>query len=369
MFNECEQSKDLLTWIKDYDINSISKNKIESNEDKKAILDHVYKNSKNIRKFFFNNYLTGISNNLNVRSDKNSYQYMNFFGSNKNKNKTTISIDFINGDKSKENNDDNSYSNNKLFINKTYEECKDNKTVNLEDENDLRKSNIKNFEKNKNSNINLMNNYIEKNNDQNSKIGNWKISQKINTQNISQDIKINYNIMNKSNVDDNKFKKRKKIKYGLRYKFIKINELNKEDDTENTKIMNINKDKEKKIVMKEKSSKKQNKSYYFKFYNGNDNKDIDNRDIEKYESKIKMLLKKHKSHRATYKISQAKSRDNIVKNINKKSNNKLIKKIKAPQINKKNDYYNDDKSKKEIEYKFIQKIGEKIQKNNNDKKI
>ena len=213
MYNECEQNKDLLTWIKDYDIDSISKNKIELTEDKKAILDHVYKNSKNIRKFFFNNYLTGISNNLNVRSDKNSYQYMNFFGNtdNKNKNKTTFSIDLQSEDKSKAN-FDNQYSNSKLFINKTYEEYKDNKTVNLEGENDLSCSNVKNFENN-NTNINFKNNDMERNNDENQKIDNWKNSQKINY----HDNNINYNNFYQDNIKNNKFKKRSNIKCGLRY--------------------------------------------------------------------------------------------------------------------------------------------------------
>ena len=356
MYNEWEQNKDLLTWIKDYDIDSISKNKIELNEDKKAILDHVYKNSKNIRKFFFNNYLTGISNNLNVRSDKNSYQYMNFFGKINNKNKTTISIDDQSEDKSKVKNG-NSYSNSKLFINKTYEEYKENKTINLERENNLNSCKVKTFENN-NSNINFMNNYIERINDGNQKIDDWKNS---NAQNICQDNNINYNKIYQDNIKNNKFKKRNNFKCGLRYnnKFIKNNELSQEEDIENKKITSINSNKEKKIIIKEKSNKNNNKSYYFKFYNGNGNKDI-----EKYESKIKILLKKHKSHKATNKISQMKSQDNTMKNMNKTINNESNRKIKISQNNKnKNNYYHDGESKKKIEYKEDKEIGENIQKN------
>ena len=373
MYNECEQNKDLLTWIKDYDIDSISKNKIDLTEDKKAILDHVYKNSKNIRKFFFNNYLTGISNNLNVRSDKNSYQYMNFFGNinNKNKNKTTISIDLQSEDKSKAN-VDNQYSNSKLFINKTYEEYKVNKTINLEGENDLSSCNLKNFENN-NTNINFKNNYMERNNDENQKIDNRKNSQKINVQSIYHDNNINYNNFYQDNFKNNKFKKRSNIKCGLRYndKFIKNNELSQEEDEENKKNMSINNNKRKKIVIKDKSNKNKNKSYYFKYYNGNDNKVIDNRDIEKYESKIKILLKKHKSHKVTNKISHLKSKDNTMKNINKKNNNESNQKIKVSQNNKKKDiHYNDGEGKREIEYKDDKdNVEENIQRNIDEKNI
>ena len=371
MHNKLEQNKDLLTWIKDYDGDSISKNRVELNEDKKAILDHVYKNSRNIRKFFFNNYLTGISNNLNVRSDKNSYQYMNFFGNIINKNTTKISIDLQNEDKSK-NNYNNTYSNNKLFTNKTYEEYKDNKTIDLEGENDLSNSNIKTFENNNNSIINLMNDHIERNNDENPKIDNWKNSQIIIPQNISQDNNINYNNIYQGNIKNNKFTKRNNFKCALKYnnKFIKNIELSQDEDTENKKILNSINNKEKKIVIKEKTNKNKNKSYYFKFYNCNNNKDIDNRDIEKYESKIKILLKKHKSHKTTNKISQMKTKDINMKNINNKNNNESNGKIKSSQNNKnKNEYYYDDGHEKGIEYKDDKEIGENTHKNINEENI
>ena len=366
MYNEWEQNKDLLTWIKDYDIDYISKNKIELNEDKKAILEHVYKNCKNIRKFFFNNYLTGISNNLDVRSDKNSYQYMNFFGNinNKNGNKTTISKELQSKDKSKVNYG-NAYSNKKLFINKTYEEYKDNKTVNLEGENDFSISNVKSYEENNNSNINFKNSYMGRYNDESQKIDNSKNSQKINVQNISQDNNISYNKIYRGIIKNNKFKKRNNFMCGLRYNdnIIKNNELSELEDTESKKIMSINNNKENKIVIKE-------KSYYFTYYIGNDNKDIDKRDIEKYKSKIKILLKRHKSHKETNKISQMKSKDNTMKKINKKLNNKSNPKIKISHDNKnKNNYNHDDENKKKIDYKDGKEIGENIQKNIDDNNI
>ena len=115
---------------------------------------------------------------------------MNFFGNinNKNKNKTTISKDLQSEDKSKVNYDNTR----KLFNKKTYEEYKDNKTVNLEGENNLSNYNVKSFEKNNNSNINFMNNYVEKNNDENQKIDNLKNWKKINVQNICHDNNNNY---------------------------------------------------------------------------------------------------------------------------------------------------------------------------------
>ena len=72
------KNKDLLTWIKDYEEKFYADNE-ELNNDKKQFFDQVYKGSENIRSYFYNNYLIDMSNNLNVKSDKNIYQYTNFF--------------------------------------------------------------------------------------------------------------------------------------------------------------------------------------------------------------------------------------------------------------------------------------------------
>ena len=76
MFEKLKK-KDLLTWIKDYEKTFMDNNMI--NSDKKEILEQVYKGSANIRKYFYNNYLTDISAQLNTKSDKDSYKYLNFF--------------------------------------------------------------------------------------------------------------------------------------------------------------------------------------------------------------------------------------------------------------------------------------------------
>ena len=73
------KNKDLLTWIKDYEDKFIFENNKEFNNDKKEFFEKVYKNSKNIRNYFYNNYLTDMSDNLNNKSDKNIYEYENFF--------------------------------------------------------------------------------------------------------------------------------------------------------------------------------------------------------------------------------------------------------------------------------------------------
>ena len=72
------KNKDLLTWIKDYDKKFYMDNK-ELNPDKKEIFEQIYNGSRNIRNYFYNNYLTDISDNLNCKSDKKIYEYKNFF--------------------------------------------------------------------------------------------------------------------------------------------------------------------------------------------------------------------------------------------------------------------------------------------------
>ena len=76
---ENSKNNNLLSWVKDYDINFISNNNNNLDEDKKEILEQVFQESKNFRNNFLNNYLTDLSENLDNRSEKNSYQYMNFF--------------------------------------------------------------------------------------------------------------------------------------------------------------------------------------------------------------------------------------------------------------------------------------------------
>ena len=70
-------NKDLITWIKDFDNNTFNNDNIT--EEKKQILEQINKRSKNMRKFFYENYLTDFSENLNNKSDNNTYHYLNFF--------------------------------------------------------------------------------------------------------------------------------------------------------------------------------------------------------------------------------------------------------------------------------------------------
>ena len=73
------KNKDLSTWIKDYENKFNNFENMDYDDDKKEILEQVYKGSKNIRKYFYNNYLNGISDNLNTKSKPDNYKYINFF--------------------------------------------------------------------------------------------------------------------------------------------------------------------------------------------------------------------------------------------------------------------------------------------------
>ena len=73
------KNKDLLEWIKEYE-NKLYKSENNINKSfTKEVLEQVYNNSQNIRNYFFNNYLTEISDNLNKKSDKDNYEYIDFF--------------------------------------------------------------------------------------------------------------------------------------------------------------------------------------------------------------------------------------------------------------------------------------------------
>ena len=77
-FLKKDRKRDLLTWIQNYEKKKDEK-MTESNEEQRNIFEKVYKNSDDIRKFFFDNYLSNISNNLNTKSSKDNYSYKDFF--------------------------------------------------------------------------------------------------------------------------------------------------------------------------------------------------------------------------------------------------------------------------------------------------
>ena len=146
---ENSKNKDSLSWFEDYDINFISNNNNNLNEEKKEILEQVFQESKNFRNHFFKNYLFNFSENLDNRSDKNSYQYMNFFRNTQNiYNKHNINI------KKRNNKDDEelkNYEKNATIEEKERDEQKcdipfnENKNNNLMNENKIDDS--FNFEK------------------------------------------------------------------------------------------------------------------------------------------------------------------------------------------------------------------------------
>ena len=78
MIFEKWKNKDLITWIKDYE-QKFYKDMEDSNNEKKEFFEKIYNGTKNIRNYFYNNYLTDMSDNLNNKSDENNYQYINFF--------------------------------------------------------------------------------------------------------------------------------------------------------------------------------------------------------------------------------------------------------------------------------------------------
>ena len=122
------KNKDLLSRLKDYEKNFISNNNNnEKDEERKEILEQVFQDSTNIRNNFFKNYVSDISENLNGRSDLNSYQYMNFFRYYPNKyNNKTFSKNLKLNTKEKDNcneiEDLNIYENNAIVIEKEADE-------------------------------------------------------------------------------------------------------------------------------------------------------------------------------------------------------------------------------------------------------
>ena len=60
-----DKKRDLLSWIKDYE-KKIEEKYIESDDERKNIFQNVYEKNDKIRKFFFDDYLNNISNNLNI---------------------------------------------------------------------------------------------------------------------------------------------------------------------------------------------------------------------------------------------------------------------------------------------------------------
>ena len=72
------KKRNLLAWIKDCE-NNFDERNTEFDKDKKYYFKKIYEDTNHIRKYFFDNYLKKISNNLNAKSNKESYQYKDFF--------------------------------------------------------------------------------------------------------------------------------------------------------------------------------------------------------------------------------------------------------------------------------------------------
>ena len=152
------KNKDLLAWIKDYENKFYTENK-ELSPDKKEFFEKVYNRSKNVRNYFYNNYLSDISDNLNSKSNKNTYEYENFFKQVPPKEKKKY-YEFYekehieNYSDDNDNDNDNNYSNKKIikeqYNNKKYLR---NKNEDLNDENKNRNKRIEENFYRKNENI------------------------------------------------------------------------------------------------------------------------------------------------------------------------------------------------------------------------
>ena len=139
------KNKDLSTWIKDYEKKFYNIENMDYDDDKKEILEQVYKGSKNIRKYFYNNYLNGISDNLNTKSKEDNYKYINFFRQiptkrNKNMEENYKEKEIEEDDNTNENNNYNFSFSSKYnkkdnkYKNKTKKEFEDN--IDNDDDND-----------------------------------------------------------------------------------------------------------------------------------------------------------------------------------------------------------------------------------------
>ena len=69
---------DLLKWVKNFE-EKVDQEIIGSNKEKKEELKKIYQENDNIRKYYFDNYLSNKSDNLNIKSNKDNYSYEYFF--------------------------------------------------------------------------------------------------------------------------------------------------------------------------------------------------------------------------------------------------------------------------------------------------
>ena len=73
-----DKRKDLKTWIKNFE-EVIEDKIIGSNEENKEIFKKVHEDNDNIRKFFVDDYLNNLTNNLCTKSNKDIHSYKDYF--------------------------------------------------------------------------------------------------------------------------------------------------------------------------------------------------------------------------------------------------------------------------------------------------
>ena len=73
-----DKRKDLKTWIENFE-EVIEGKIIGSNESNKEIFKKVHEDNDNIRKFFVDDYLNNLTNNLFTKSNKDNHSYKDYF--------------------------------------------------------------------------------------------------------------------------------------------------------------------------------------------------------------------------------------------------------------------------------------------------
>ena len=262
-------NKDLITWIQDYDNNIFNNDNIS--EEKKQILEQINKRSKKMRKFFYENYLIDFSENLNNKSDNNTYHYLNFFKKPESKNITNyIEISKREVMKRSDDNNNNNNLNKKTYNNEyrknniwlkygKYNEEKEEESNKYKYKSPQKKEDVKNvykrtqdqkYEKDsyKNYNRSLKDDYKKGNEDDNNT--NKRINNKYN--NISSVyINENRNVKKDEKKDEDIDKNNNKNQYNFKNRYIYKTETNNNNNNLKIKksqnlIEESNKEKDKK---------------------------------------------------------------------------------------------------------------------------
>ena len=339
---------DLYIRIKDYENNFISNNINKLNEDRKEIITQVYKESNDIRKNFYNNFLINFSDNIIVPINKKSNTCTNFYTTNKKEFSQKSFKKYNNNTFNLKN--DNNYSYSKEILKKeiSFEHSENQKEniygTNIEYNSLINKYNDINREK-KELNNKLVNKILIKREDKinTNNLNNHKIRENdennniiiYSKKNISDKNKKKENIIEKEEDNSKNYNYAYKQKDKLTDKFINNNIEGKkyDENNENKTIEKIN------IKYGNDCIKGINELNDFCLRETNKNKEPDEQieDIQINENNFDNELNENKEPNIQLENIQFKDEDNCDKNINNINNandnsNKIILKLPGKKL-------------------------------------